>query len=60
MSKARDQKAVIQELTASGLFDAAWYLLRNDDVARAGHDPRDHFVDYGWVEDRWPNLSFPL
>jgi hypothetical protein len=58
MSEVRDREEVIQELTASGLFDAAWYLLRNDDVARAGHDPLDHFVDYGWAEGRWPNQYF--
>lgn len=58
MTEARDREATIRELTASGLFDAAWYLLRNDDVARAGQYPLDHFVDYGWAEGRWPNRYF--
>lgn len=58
MIEGRDRGNVIQQLIASELFDAAWYLLRNDDVALAGQDPLDHFVDYGWAEDRWPNRYF--
>ncbi len=34
MSDHTDDPAELEELEASGLFDAAWYLLRNDDVRR--------------------------
>ena len=47
-----------QALTESELFDRAWYLQRNGDVAAAGFDPLWHFVHYGWAEGRWPNRYF--
>jgi hypothetical protein len=49
---------VKQELHDSGLFDGAWYLERNEDVAAAGKDPLHHFVEYGRAEGRWPNGYF--
>jgi hypothetical protein len=48
----------IQALTESGLFDGAWYLQRNGDVAAAGLNPLQHFFHYGWAEGRWPNRFF--
>jgi hypothetical protein len=39
----------------TGLFDAAWYLEVNSDVAQAGADPLNHFVAYGLAEGRAPN-----
>ena len=45
-------------IRGSGLFDAAWYLARNTDVAKQGHDPLQHYLDQGWQEGRRPNPYF--
>lgn len=58
MTGAPDRDSLIQELTGSGLFDGAWYLRRNNDVAAAGLDPLRHFIDHGAAEGRWPNRYF--
>jgi glycosyltransferase involved in cell wall biosynthesis len=42
----------------SGLFDAAWYLQRNPDVAESGKDPLDHYLNFGWKEGRAPSPWF--
>lgn len=42
------------------LFDGAYYLSRNPDVARAGVDPYQHFMTFGWKEGRNPNAWFDL
>lgn len=42
----------------SGLFDEAWYLSRNPDVAEAKADPVRHYLRYGCLEGRDPNLNF--
>ena len=47
-----------EELAAGGLVDAAWYLQRYPDIARAGADPLDHFARFGGEEGRWPNGWF--
>jgi hypothetical protein len=58
MIEALDRGLLIQKLAGSGLFDAAWYLRRNDDVAAAGLDPLQHFIHHGWAEGRSPNRYF--
>ncbi len=45
-------------LQQSGLFDGAWFLERNPDLAQPDADPIAHFHRYGWREDRWPNAYF--
>ncbi len=40
------------------LFDSAFYLAANPDVAAAGVDPRQHFDEFGWREQRDPNALF--
>ncbi len=45
-------------LQRSGVFDGAWFLIRNPDLAQGGHDPLTHFHRYGWRENRQPNLYF--
>ena len=40
------------------LFDAAYYLQANPDVAAAGVDPLTHFDDFGWHEGRNPDALF--
>lgn len=42
----------------SALFDKAWYLSRNPDVARAKIDPSLHFLRYGGMEGRDPGPNF--
>jgi glycosyltransferase involved in cell wall biosynthesis len=39
-------------------FDADFYLSSYSDVALAGRDPLDHYVDAGWRERRDPSASF--
>ena len=45
-------------LTASGLFDPAWYMSTYQDVAAAGSDPLDHFLSCGASEGRRPTPLF--
>jgi len=40
------------------LFDSAWYLRRNPDVAEQGLDPLRHYVEHGIAERRDPNPFF--
>lgn len=42
----------------SGLFDEAYYLSANPDVAEAGVDPLDHYRQHGWKEGRRPSAAF--
>lgn len=51
---AADREAVQAE------FDAAYYLDANPDVAALGSDPLDHFMLFGWREDRNPNRAFSV
>jgi hypothetical protein len=55
---ARPLHEIIEQLAATGLFDASFYLLRNPDVAVSGLDPLRHFCQWGWREGRWPNPIF--
>ena len=45
-------------IAASGMFDPAFYLKQNEDVAIAGSDPLLHFADFGAAEGRNPSSSF--
>ncbi len=45
-------------LQSSGLFDGAWFTLRNQDFTAATHDALLHFHRFGWREGRWPNQYF--
>ncbi|WP_421132583.1 glycosyltransferase [Alteromonas sp. A079] len=36
-------------------FDEDWYLQTYPDIAAAGVDPKEHFLNFGWNEGRWPN-----
>jgi len=45
-------------IEVSGLFDAESYLSDNDDVARGGLDPLNHFLLYGGLEGRRPSAHF--
>jgi len=45
-------------ISTSGFFDAAWYLSQNPDVAAAGVDPVQHYLEFGAVELRDPSPRF--
>jgi len=50
-----------QRVTLTGsdpLFDPAYYLAHNPDVAAAGVDPLLHYLTYGWKEGRDPSAYF--
>ncbi len=40
------------------LFDSAYYLRHNPDVAAAGVDPQQHFDSFGWHEGRSASAVF--
>lgn len=42
----------------SGLFDPAWYLAHNPDVAQSGVNPYFHFLRHGGTEGRAPGPGF--
>ena len=50
----KDYKTVCR----SGLFDRKWYLKHNPDVAAAGVDPLQHYLEIGWKEGRNPSEKF--
>jgi len=47
-----------EQLTASALFDPAWYALHNPDVAESGLAPVDHYLLVGSREGREPSPEF--
>ena len=42
------------------LFDKAWYLSQNPDVAASNFEPYRHYVLYGWKEGRNPHKNFSV
>lgn len=53
--RARSEAKLVR---ASGLFDTAWYLRMNPDVAEARIDPLRHYLIAGAFESRDPNPLF--
>lgn len=45
-------------IAASGLFDPAYYLSENPDVAASGIDALEHYLRFGEAELRQPSASF--
>ena len=45
-------------IEASPYFDSKWYLMRNPDVRKAGVDPAEHYLTFGWKECRNPGPEF--
>ena len=41
----------------SSLFDADYYLKNNRDVFDAGMDPVEHYIIFGWKENRVPSQT---
>jgi hypothetical protein len=56
--KRRDQTSMVAEVQKTELFDAAFYLANNPDVATSGVSPALHFVSRGWKEGRKPSPGF--
>ena len=58
MSKKKYQKKMAKytrgykTIARSKLFDKKWYLEQNPDVAQAGADPVEHYLNTGWKENR--------
>ncbi len=48
----------VNERGIRALFDTAWYLAQNPDVAQAGLDPLQHYLKQGAWELRNPNPLF--
>jgi len=55
-----DSQASTAIVVGDPLFDSAYYLSNNPDVAAAGVDPYQHFMAYGWNEGRNPNTWFDV
>ena len=55
-----DLVETLREIEASGLFDPAWYLAQNPDVAAANVDPLLHWVTAGAEEGRLPGPAFDV
>ncbi len=45
-------------VAAGQLFDSAYYLAHNADVAAAGVDAYQHYLNFGWKEGRDPSALF--
>lgn len=54
----RQMRGTIRAVAASPLFDAAWYLQNNPDVAARGEDPVQHYLRFGAAEGRDPGPGF--
>jgi glycosyltransferase involved in cell wall biosynthesis len=54
----RQDRAIASNITQSGLFDRAYYLKHNLDVAKAGIDPLSHYLRHGLREGRVPSPLF--
>lgn len=48
------QKGELDDLRASGKFDAEWYLSEYPDVAQLGMDPAEHYLWLGRMLGRSP------
>jgi hypothetical protein len=53
-----EQASALAAIEGSGLFDRAWYLERNADVAESGIDPVEHYLGFGAAEGRDPGPGF--
>ena len=52
LSKQRDHVSPLPTQAMADAFDAAAYLAANPDVARAGADPFEHYMNFGRKEGR--------
>lgn len=54
----RGERWLRQRMLQTGLFDVGFYRQQNPDVAAAGVDPLQHYLDQGWREGRDPSAGF--
>jgi glycosyltransferase involved in cell wall biosynthesis/SAM-dependent methyltransferase/uncharacterized protein YbaR (Trm112 family) len=47
-----------RSMVDSGLFDPAWYIAQNPDLAAAGVEPLAHYLSTGYAEGRRPGPLF--
>jgi len=57
-SGRKQHKHALALLERSSLFDRAWYLEKNPDVAATRGDPLLHYLEFGWREKRDPSPGF--
>jgi GT2 family glycosyltransferase len=48
------------KLIAASLVDHDYYTLRNEDVARSNFTAKEHYICFGWLEERSPNPLFDI
>ena len=53
-----DKRLAAHSAAVAPLFDPAFYLAQNTDVARSGQEPLAHYVSNGWQEGRQPHPLF--
>ena len=51
-------RQIQEQLAHTPLFDAEWYLAQYADVAEAGIEPLQHYIEHGTAEGRNPNPYF--
>ena len=61
MQRAKDKRLTAEHRNAiEPHFDVAYYLDANPDVRKAGVDPLEHYVTWGWREGRNPSRRFDV
>ncbi|MAU27545.1 MAG: hypothetical protein CMH45_09095 [Muricauda sp.] len=53
-------EGLVTKILDADIFDPAWYLEIYTDVADAGLDPLDHFLEFGFHEYRNPSAKFDM
>jgi hypothetical protein len=53
-----NQREQLRTIRESNLFDEAYYVEQNSDIAAANIDPAQHFLNLGWREGRSPSAAF--
>src|SRR5664280_1576577 len=56
--EARQMRIDSQLIAQAGIFDVAWYLSQNPDIATHGADPITHYLQHGAFEGRDPSRTF--
>jgi GT2 family glycosyltransferase len=54
----RPARSSVRKSAGALLFDAAWYLGQNPDLAASSTDPLEHYLKWGTIEGRNPNPLF--
>lgn len=54
----RETRRTCDIIRKSKLFDVSYYSSKHPDIIASGQDPLEHWVKYGWMEFRNPNMYF--